>query len=359
MLVGILTLSLLAATLTACGDGTKATASIAVEVTTLAGQTGSIGTADGSGAAARFAYLAYIACDAAGNLYVTDYNTIRKITPAGKVTTFAGKPGDFSYGSANGSHAAARFDHPFGIACDTAGNVYVAEEGNYTVRKITPAGEVTTLAGRAGSSGTVDGSGAAARFSGPNGIACDAAGNLYVVDWDAVRKITPAGKVTTLAGKALWPGHTDGSGAAARFRQSSGIACDAAGNIYVADTTNDTIRKITPAGEVTTLAGKSRSKGSIDGSGAAARFNWPTGISCDFAGNLYVTDSGNNTIRKITPAGEVTTLAGKAGAVGSADGSGTAARFSIHLNGIACDAAGNLYVADCDNNTIRKITLSH
>jgi sugar lactone lactonase YvrE len=215
------------------------------------------------------------------------------------VSTLAGLAGP--YGSADGSGAAARFNHPDGIARDAAGNLYVADAWNDTIRKITRAGEVTTLAGQAGSVGGADGLGAAARFNHPDGIACDAAGNLYVTDFgNTIRKITLAGKVTTLAGKAGPRDSADGSGAAARFSNPTGIAYDAAGNLYVADTFNSTIRKITPAGEVTTLAGQAGSLGSADGSGAAARFDHPDGVACDAAGNLYVTDTGNNTIRKIT-----------------------------------------------------------
>jgi len=354
VLAGILMLSLLAVTATACGGGTKATAGTAV-VSTLAGQVGLQGSAGGSGIAVRFNAPTGIAADAVGNLYVTDNDTVRKITPAGDVTTLAGKAG--SRGSADGSGAAARFFGPFGIACDAAGNLCVADLLNSTIRKITPAGAVTTLAGRAGSRGHTDGSATAALFNAPVGIACDAAGNLYVTDNDTIRKITPAGTVTTLAGKAGSKGSADGSGATARFKGLFGIACDAAGNLYVADAGNDTIRKITPAGDVTTLAGKAGLHGSADGSSATARFYTPTGIACDPAGNLYVADGENSTIRKITPTGEVTTLAGQAGLSGHTDGSGTAARFE-HPLGIAADAVANLYVADTGNLTIRKITLN-
>jgi sugar lactone lactonase YvrE len=363
--VAMVALTLLAVTTTACGGGSKATASSTpaastAMVTTLAGQAGSKGSADGNGAAARFDNPLGIACDAAGNLYVADdiNNTFRKITSAGQVTTLAGKAG--ATGGADGMGAAARFAGPFGVACDAAGNLYVTESDGDTIRKITPARKVTTLAGKAGAPGSANGRGAAARFDGPCGIARDAAGNLYVADASdfTIRKITPAAVVTTLAGRAGSEGSADGSRAAARFLTPQGIACDAAGNLYVADTDNDTIRKITPAGLVTTLAGKAGIVGSADGSGAAARFNNPHGIACDAAGNIYVADSDNCAIRKITPAGLVTTLAGKAGVMGSADGSGAAAGFYTP-NGIACDAAGTLYVADYGNDTVRKITFGH
>jgi sugar lactone lactonase YvrE len=326
-------------------------------VTTLAGTAGVIGSADGSGAAAQFADPRGIAADPAGNLYVADpaNNTIRKITPAGVVTTLAGTAG--VTGHADGSGAAAQFNVPSGIAADRAGNLYVADTFNNTIRKITATGVVTTLAGTAGVTGSADGSGAAAQFSFPFGIALDPAGNLYVADTfnHTIRKITATGVVTTLAGTAGVRGSADGSGAAAQFSFPQGIAADAVGNLYVADEGNGTIRKITPAGVVTTLAGTAGVIGSADGSGAAAQFNAPAGIAADPAGNLYVTDSANNTIRKIAAAGVVTTLAGTAGVTGSADGSGAAALFAGPA-GIAADSAGNLYVADAGNDTIRKIT---
>ena len=186
---------------------------------------------------------------------------------------------------------------------------------NDTIRKITPAGVVTTFAGTAGQSGSADGTGAAARFTNPEGTAVDGAGNVYVADTfnDTIRKITPAGVVTTLAGTAGQGGSADGTGAAARFAFPTGVAVDGAGNVYVADTDNDTIRKITPAGVVTTLAGTAGQSGSADGTGAAARFNSPFGLAVDGAGNIYVADEDNDAIREITPAGVVSTLAGTAG----------------------------------------------
>jgi sugar lactone lactonase YvrE len=280
-------------------------------------------------------------------------NTIRKITPNGVVTTFAGSAG--TWGSTDGIGASARFSSPQGVATDSAGNVYVADTGNYTIRKITPAGVVTTLAGIAGVAGSADGIGASARFNGPQSVATDSAGNVYVADFgnDTIRKITPDGLVTTLAGAAGMQGSIDGMGAAARFNGPYGVAVDASGNVYVADFGNDTIRKITPDGLVTTLAGAAGMQASIDGIGAAARFNGPYGAAVDASGNVYVADTGNDTIRKITPAGVVTTLAGTAGAAGSTDGIGAAATL-FAPQGVATDSAGNLYVAS--GSTIRKIT---
>ena len=326
-------------------------------VTTLAGTYGQEGSADGTGATARFYNPDGVAVDGAGNVYVADRNnaTIRKVTPAGVVTTLAGSAGQ--NGSADGTGAAASFSYPSGVAVDGAGNVYVADSDNNTIRKVTAAEVVTTLAGSVGLSGSADGTGAAARFSYPTGVAVDGAGNVYVADYynDTIRKVTPAGVVTTLAGTAGQYGSADGTGATARFSYPTGVAVDGAGNVYVADSDNNTIRKVTPAGVVTTLAGSSGQQGSADGTGAAASFYNPRGVAVDGSGNVYVADSDNNTIRKVTPAGVVTTLAGSSGQRGSADGAGAAASF-YNPTGVAVDGAGNVYVADTDNYTIRRVT---
>ena len=172
--------------------------------------------------------------------------------------------------------------------------------------------------------------------------------------------MTPAGTNggTTLAGLAGSPGSADGTGSNARFNDPSGVAVDSAGNVYVADSYNDTIRKVTPADVVTTLAGLAGNAGSADGTGSAARFDDPTGVAVDSAGNVYVADDCNSTIRKVTPVGaswEVTTLAGLAGSSGSADGTNSAARFNDPYC-VAVDTNGNVYVADYANDTIRKVT---
>jgi sugar lactone lactonase YvrE len=262
-----------------------------------------------------------------------------------------------SAGNVDGTGADARFVFPIGVATDSTGNVYVADSMNYTIRRITPAGVVTTPAGTAGVSGSTDGTGAAARFDMPVGVAVDSSGNVYVADeaGSTIRKIIPVGVVTTLAGTAHMRGSADGSGAAARFDAPYSEAVDSAGNVYVADSVNFTIRKITPAGGVTTLAGTAGMNGSADGTGAAARFRLPSGVAVDGAGNVYVADTNNSTIRKVTAAGVVTTLAGSAQMAGSADGTGAAARFNFPI-GVAADGAGNVYVADTNNSAIRKVT---
>lgn len=322
--------------------------------TPLAGSYGS-GSADGTGSIAKFSAPRGIALDSAGSVYVADSgnDTIRKITTTGIVTTLAGLPG--VSGSADGTGGAARFDDPAALAVDTLGNVYVADCGNGTIRKITPRGEVTTLAGLAGSWFATDGTGSAARFNGPSGVAVDPARNVYVADYynQTIRKITPGGLVATLAGLAGYPGSADGTGSAARFYRPTGVAVDGSGNVYVTDSGNQTVRKVTPAGVVTTLAGLAGSSGSTDGSGSGARFWWPAGITLDGFGNLYVADNYNSIVRRINPAGIVTTVAGIKSSSVSSDGVGSAARFWWPA-GVAVDNSATVYVVDSGDGTVYR-----
>lgn len=337
--------------------------------TTLAGiagrPAGNQGSADGTGGAALLNGPGGVAIDAAGNVYFSDmYNQeIRKVSPAGVVTTIAGKPGPFGF--LDGVGTAAKFTNPAGLAVDAAGNLYVADEGNHAIRKITPDGMVTTLAGN-GAPGSTDGTGAAASFNRPNAVAVDAAGNVYVADTSnyCIRAITPGGVVTTLAGNPHSSGVRDGTGSAANFNAPFGIAIDKSGNIYVAEhdadqyNTNNRIRKVTLGGVVTTFAAESLTTGNVNGQGKAARFYKPTGVAVDKAGNIYVADSGNHAIRKITPDAIVTTLSGSTfDIIGrpSRDGVGNAAEFDLPT-GVACDAAGNVYVSDFGSYVIRKVT---
>ncbi|TVZ57231.1 putative secreted protein (Por secretion system target) [Lutibacter sp. Hel_I_33_5] len=319
--------------------------SVAGEVTTLAGS--SLGFAEGNGATAKFYNPLGVVVDAAGTVYVADTNNhrIRKISPSGEVTTLAGSTSGF----ADGNGASAQFNFPRGVAIDAAGTIYVADEFNHRIRKISPSGEVTTLAGS--TAGFADGNGASAQFNSPYGVAVDAAGTVYVADTNnhRIRKISPSGEVTTLAGSTS--GFADGNGASAQFNFPLGVAVNAAGTIYVADEFNHRIRKISPSGEVTTLAGST--SGFADGNGASAQFYSPRGVAIDAVGTLYVADTFNQRIRKISPSGEVTTLAGST--KGFADGNGTSAQFN-DPRGVAIDAAGTIYVADTRNERIRKIS---
>jgi sugar lactone lactonase YvrE len=304
----------------------------------------------GGGPVASFNEPTGIAVDAAGNIYVADYgnNMIRKISPSGVVTTLAGNG---TQGSLNGADSLSTFNGPTGVAVDPSGNVYVADANNNQIRMIAN-GMVTTIAG-SDSSGAQNGQGALAYFLGPASVACDAQGNVYVADAgnDLIREIAPGGLVSTLAGTGN-AGSQNGPDTTASFNNPAGVAVDASGNIYVADMLNGLIRKIS-GGLVSTLAGND-STASVNGVGTAASFFFPNSVAVDAMGNVYTTEYVTNLIRKVAPDGTVTTFAGS-GASGQADSTGTAASFS-GPSGVAVDAAGNVYVADTYNNVIRKIT---
>lgn len=364
------------------------------------------GHVDGVGAAASFSFATGLAVDSEGALFTLDEQQLRKIAKGGIVTTLAGGRDE---GSKDGQGSIARFSYPSTVACDRVGNIYVADTGNQTIRKVTPTGNVTTFAGEPETPGRIDGSGKSANFGYVGGLAFDAAGNLFVSDtnYAAIRKVTPDAVVSTFAGST--PGDQDGVGSAAQFFNPYGLAVDAAGNIFVADTFNSKIRKITPAAVVSSvpspkfaddasyplggsyfqprgiamdatldlyvadtgnsvvrkvsatqgafsLAGVAGASGaSIDGLGSAARFVGPWAIALDRSGNVFVADRSDNTIRKITPSGTVSTFAGVAGEADFVDGTGSAARFSKPV-ALAVDASDNLYVADSYNHAIRKIT---
>lgn len=258
---------------------------------------------DGSGRDARFFVPQAIASDSRGNSYIADDNhTIRKIDANGNTSTLAGKA--YEAGSADGAGSEARFNRPRGLTLDAAGNLYVADSGNHLIRKISPNGVVSTLAGKAGESGGSDGAAVAARFTQPEGLAIDASGNLYVAEvtaWDThrIRIITSAGQVSTRALDAF-------------AYDPASLACDAAGNLFAAFSSG--IVRLETSGKISLLAGHYSEQGSVDGNGSAARFAYPHGITLDPAGNLYVADGA--TIRKVTQAGMVSTVAGRPGVNG-------------------------------------------
>lgn len=322
-------------------------------VSTLAGS-GAPGSIDATGSAAYFGNIRDVAVDKNYYVYAADRNNnkIRKVSPSGVVTTLAGKNG--YVGFSDGDSSVASFYSPQGVAVDDSGVVYIADTEGTKIRKITKKEPsfniVSTLAG-SNTQGSADGQGSDASFHSPSGIAVDKMRNTYVTDNNTIRKISKDGVVTTLAGNSNSPGSADGKGSAAQFNDASGIDVDTSGVLYVADYGNNKIRKITPSGEVSTFAGTGAA-GSKDGSALSATFNHPSGIAVDSFGNVYVAEYGNNKIRKITSSGIVTTLAGS-GIGGRADGVASSATFNGPL-ALTVDDLGSIYVVD--NNKVRKIT---
>lgn len=273
--------------------------------------------------------------------------------PVPVVTAVATLAGFGTPGFSDGLGTATNFNAPAGVAVDAAGNVYVADTLNERLRKVTATGVVTTLAG-SGTATFANGTGAAASFSGLLGVSVDATGKVYVADTEnnCIRAVSSAGAASTLAGLGInGGGFADGAAAAARFNIPGAVVVTKSGDLYVADAGNSRIRKVTSAGVVTTLAGSGDAT-FVDGTGAAASFNNPSGIAADGAGNLYVADLSNHRVRKVTPAGVVTTFAGS-GAAASGDGAGAVASFTSP-SGVAVDVAGNVYVAD--DRRMRRVT---
>lgn len=327
----------------------------AQQVSTTAGMAGSSGYVNAIARSARFNEPFGIACDTAGNTYVADRlnHCIRKITNSGQVTTVAGS--GFP-GSADGTGALASFNEPWGVACDHKGNLYVADTKNYKIRRVDANSNVTTLAGT-GVFGTTNGPAATARFGFPAGIAVSTDGSvIYISDYNThtIRKID-GGQVYTVAGSAFLPGAADGAGATAGFNHPCGLALLPGGQLLIADEWNAKIRSMTPAGLVTTVAGTGF-PGVADGPLSVAQFNSPSGITADNAGNAWVADASTHTIRKLDfTTGMVSTPAGSAGQTGSTDGNGTAARFNSP-SGIAFSSTGSLMIADRSNHTIRQLS---
>ncbi len=382
-------------------------------VTTIAGIAGSPGTNDGVGSAAQFYYPYGVTVDNSGNVFVADnFNcTIRELTPTGSnwmVTTVAGKPG--TSGSADGVGSSALLEFPWGITASQNGNIYFADSSSSTIRMMSPSGSnwvVKTIAGLASKAGFADGTNSDARFRYPAGLNIDASGNLFVADEgnDLIRTMSASGTnwiVTTVAGQPYVFGSADGTNAAAQFSLPANAAVDTNGNVYVADSGNNTIRKVSPVGAnwvVTTLAGLAGVSGHVDAAGTNARFSQPNGVAIGADGNIYVADTGNSTIRAVTPSGQVSsvrgfapmhqpydvaadklgnlfvangghtiikyfltgtnwnsqTIAGQYGSAGSSNGTNSGARFNAP-QGVAVDGGGNLYVADTGNQIVRKIT---
>ena len=322
------------------------------------------GNVDGSGPVVRFNAPGNLAADRTGNIYVADSasHTIRKITPSGVVSTIAGRAG--WPGWADGRGITARFNRPTGIAVDRQGNIFVADSENRLVRKINADGVVSSFAGTVdnkGKDGDID---LAAHFGVLRGLTIDSAGNIFVSDdGNVIRRITPTGSVSILAGKPYQTGYVDGPGTSARFDGVFGMATDSADNLYVADAFNRVIRKITPAGLVSTFAGKAGTDDSIDGVGSAARFHCPIDVTTDHDGNLYVADGfplfedQESRIRRVTSHGNVTTILAAASGKESGGDAGESAKY-MNISGITVDGSGNIYIAEYKRSTVSKIALT-
>ena len=335
---------------------------------TIAGTAGTVGSADGTNLATGFNYPGGLGVDASGNVYVSDIlnHTIRELSRLGPdwiVSTVAGQA--LVPGTADGTNSDALFDRPNGLAVDEAGNLFVADHYNHTIRRLARSGTnwvVTTIAGLAAVHGSADGTNSNARFWSPTGVAV-ANGRVYVTDTAnfTVRELAPAGTnwvVRTIAGAALNYGFVDGTNTDAQFDYPYGIAADHAGRLYVADWGNNAIRRLEAVGTdwvVTTIAGNSGVMGHDDGPGLLATFNFPNDLCADAAGSLYVADQSNDTIRKLVLTGAdwvVSTIGGQALQAGAADGLDNQARFK-HPWGIASDRSGQIYVSDYGNQTLR------
>ncbi|MBK9637466.1 MAG: gliding motility-associated C-terminal domain-containing protein [Bacteroidetes bacterium] len=327
----------------------------AQQVTTVAGSAGASGFVDGAGPIARFNEPHAVASDLNGNVYIADRlnHRIRKVNASGVVSTYAGTG---VVGGTDGPALSSTFNEPWGIACDAIGNVYVVDTKNYKIRKIDSGGMVTTLAG-SGIFGTTNGAAALARFGFPAGIAVTSNGNtIYVSDYNThtIRKIEN-GQVSTMAGTVFVSGMNDGTGATATFNHPYGLCMTPAGDVLIADEWNSVIRKMNSLGVVTTIAG-SGIPGSLDGPALNAQFKFPAGICTDGNGNIFVADVLNHTIRKLNAAGAVSTYAGLAGNIGDVNGNATLARFN-NPTGVCFNTIDQgIYVGDNTNQLLRKIT---
>jgi streptogramin lyase len=331
------------------------------DVSTLAGSD-QIGFEDGKGAAATFRLPYDVAALPDGTVYAADFynHAIRKIDSAGNVTTIAGEP---PYGYKDGPGPQARLSSPEFIATDGKGTLYIADYGNNRIRKLTKDGTVSTLIGQDGAGDLVDGPLKAAKTSGPSSIAVASDGSIYFTDREnhVIRKIDAAQTtVTTFAGTGQ-EGFKDGAATEAQFDRPRYIQFGPDGNLYVSDTYNHRIRKITPDGQVSTVAGGGTTDGYVDGKAADARFSYPQGLAIAPDGTIYVADIGNQRVRTIDPQGNVTTLAGnpplddnQLPLEGYQDGPGDQAQFA-NPGALLLQADGSLLLSDRDNNRIRKI----
>ena len=337
-------------------------------ITTLAGTGygGGTGTggSTGDGGAATSAQLYYpvgVSVDNSGKVYITDTNNnkIRMVNSAGIITTFAGT-GTFGSGGDGGAATSAQLGYPQGVSVDVSGNVYIADRSIHKIRMVTSAGIITTIAGTGIQGSSVDGGAAtSAKLNNPFAVAVDISGNVYIADyWNyKIRKVTSAGIITTFAG-TYTPG-SSGDGGAATSAQLNGptwVSVDISGNVYIAESVNNKIRKVTSTGIITTIAGTGATGSGGDfGAATSAQLNNPWGVSVDISGNVYIADTDKNKIRMVTSTGFIITFAGT-GTAGSAGDGGAATSAQLNgPNGISVDTSGNLYITDQVNNKIRVV----
>lgn len=356
------------------GLGVAAAAAVAATGAAGAPSSGTITTIAGSGkpgfsgdggpaVAAQLRSVDEVAVDSRGNVYIADFEShrVRKVSPSGTMTTFAGRDGGGAF-PANGSPAtSARLDAPHGVAADAQGNVYVSDTNNGRVYRVSPGGTITTFAGTGQSSFSGDGGPAtSARLYAPAGLAVDRQGNVYIADSynQRVRKVSASGTITTFAGTGKQGSSGDGGLAtSAQLQYPTAVAVDGQGNVYIAGTPDSRVRKVTPGGTITTFAGTGAGGFSGDGGRAAsAQLKLPAAVAADGEGNVYIADTANYRVRKVSPGGAITTIAGTgAGGFSGDGGPATSARlFSPH--GVAVDGKGNVYIADTANYRVRKVT---
>ncbi len=332
-------------------------------ISTVAGSVRGYGGDGGPATSAQLDQPTGLAVDSSGNLYIADRanSNIRIVTSAGIISTLAGN-GMWGYGGDGGPATSARLAGPNGLAVDSAGNLYIADTYNYRVRKVTPAGTISTLAGNGAIGFNGDGGPAtSAQLDDPTGVTVDLKGNLYIADQGAnrIRMVTSSGIISTVAGNG-WPTGFSGDGGpaiSAQLNNPTDVGADGTGNLYIADLNNARVRKVTPAGIISTVAGNgSYGFGGDGGPATSARLNNPRGVTMDGTGNLYIADHDNHRVRRVTPAGIITTAAGNGMPGFSGDG-GPATLAQLNCPGsVAVDSSNNLYIADMVNYRIRKVT---
>lgn len=316
---------------------------------------GEAGYEDGTPQKSKFGTLYNIATNVEGVMFAADLGNslVRRIETDGSTSTVVGSPLS-GFGDGKGNQALMKF--PIGIELAPDGSIFVADHENHAIRKVLPDGTLVTVAGHPDRPGLIDGNLATAQFKRPYGVKLDKTGILWICDTEngLIRKLSPDGQVTTFAGST--PGYADGKLRDAKFYMPSYLNFDENGNIFIADKHNHCIRKITSDGMVTTFAGMPTHTGYRDGEAGQAMFNQPCNIQIDKLGNLYVNDLWNHCIRLVYPDGYVTTLAGKGGIEGYKEGPGENALFK-HPQGCTLDKDGNLFVTDSANQRIRKLTI--